>query len=386
MRYRDAAGKRRAKQFDKKADAVLFADTIKAEVRAGTHVAERDTVSVAKAADTWLEACRLGRDGREPVEASTLRQYRTHVRVHIVPRIGGLKLPYLTAQRAREFRDVDLLAAGVSRAMTKKILTSLSSLCGEAVARAWLTSNPCHGVTVVRSGRQKVATRIPTKDEVRRVLARAERWIEDAKVRPRGISRHSALRFSAMLHTIVATGMRLSEVRGASLADLQLDKLLYTVRQRADERCVIGAPKSAAGFRDLELSAAAGAWLVRWLSVAPKSVLVFPNGEGRAESMQAIYKRLWHPLLIQEGLASRDGEGRLQTAFSVHDLRHFHASLQIEGGLAAKELQVHMGHSSIQVTMDVYGHLFTDDDAAARRRATVTGAVDRLLAPEAVTA
>ncbi len=44
--------------------------------------------------------------------------------------------------------------------------------------------------------------------------------------------------------------------------------------------------------------------------------------------------------------------------FSLHDLRHTHASLAIAAGMNPKELQVRMGHASIQVTMDRYGHLF----------------------------
>lgn len=103
--------------------------------------------------------------------------------------------------------------------------------------------------------------------------------------------------------------------------------------------------------------------------------LLFGNGQGNAEGATNIYKRFWLPLLVECGLATQvktaGGGIEHQTRFSIHDLRHFHASLMIEAGMQARQLMEHMGHSSIGVTMDVYGHLFKDDVAKARRRALV---------------
>ena len=379
VRYRDASGRRRARQFDRKAEATAFGDTVMAEVRAGTHVPDRDTVTVSQAATTWLDACAAGRDGRDPVEPTTLRQYGQHVRLHIVPMLGGMRLAQLTPQRVRLFRDEDLLKGGRSRAMAKKVLVSLSAICGEARARGQLVVNPCDGVTVIRSSRGKAPAIIPSKDDVRRLLARAEAWTGQGGPLPR----HKALWFHTLLLFMVTTGTRLSEARGAAIADLDLARAVYAVRGRADERGVIGPPKSAAGVRDLELTSTLVAALERWLRVAPRSPHVFPDGEGRVVGMQSVYRKFWHPLLVACGLARKvitpDGGVEHETAFSVHDLRHFHASLQIEAGMQAKELQVHMGHASIQMTMDVYGHLFDDAGATARRRAIVVGAVDGLL-------
>jgi integrase len=50
----------------------------------------------------------------------------------------------------------------------------------------------------------------------------------------------------------------------------------------------------------------------------------------------------------------------------MHALRHACASLWIENGMNAKRIQKLMGHSTIQMTFDVYGHLFIDVDADQR--------------------
>jgi integrase len=60
---------------------------------------------------------------------------------------------------------------------------------------------------------------------------------------------------------------------------------------------------------------------------------------------------LFCPALVRAGLP---------TQLRFHDLRHTCASLLIAQGAHPKAIQAHLGHSSIQVTMDRYGHLFPD--------------------------
>lgn len=398
VRYRDESGKRRYKQFDRKKDADGFGNTITTEVREGRHVHDRDTITVAEGADLWLEACKRGRDGREPVEPSTLRMYDQHVRLHIKPLIGGLKFSHLTPLRVKAFRDHDMLEkGGRSRKMTKKVLASLSAICSELQGEGLLPKNPCDGITISTAGRHKQQVTIPTKAEVVAVVDRAREWIEAPpkaeamrggtvkQVQDR-ISRDRALWFYTMVKFIVGTGVRLSEARGAARAALSLRKGIYAVGQRADERGILGPPKSGSGFRELELSPGLVRDIEEWLKVAPADAeLLFGNGKDKPEGMSNIYGRFWLPLLVELGFATRtvDAAGRVkhETRFGIHDLRHFHASLQIEGGMQPKQLQEHMGHSSIQVTMDTYGHLFKDDEARAKRRAIIVGAVDGLLSP-----
>jgi integrase len=73
------------------------------------------------------------------------------------------------------------------------------------------------------------------------------------------------------------------------------------------------------------------------------------------------YKRCWLPLMRALDLIDGDGAGR----FRFHDLRHVAASLFIEQGWTPKRVMTIMGHSSIQMTFDLYGHLWTtpEDDA-----------------------
>src|SRR5262249_25424156 len=123
--YRDGAGKRRHKQFTRKAEAESFETKVRAEIAAGTHVADSASVTLQEAGDLWLT-----RADREGLEASTIRQYRQHVKHHISPLIGSTKLSRLTTPAVEKFRD-DLLKTR-SRALTRAVLTSLKGILKEA--------------------------------------------------------------------------------------------------------------------------------------------------------------------------------------------------------------------------------------------------------------
>jgi hypothetical protein len=93
--------------------------------------------------------------------------------------------------------------------------------------------------------------------------------------------------------------------------------------------------------------------------------LVFPNQKGGPlDRSDFLHRKLMvkkegsdKPEAIErfESVLTRAGLRRIR----FHDLRHTFASLSIEAGVDAKTLQGIMGHSSIIVTMDVYGHLYT---------------------------
>ena len=98
------------------------------------------------------------------------------------------------------------------------------------------------------------------------------------------------------------------------------------------------------------------------LPAGASSALVFPNGNGKVENHANIANRGFYPLQIAAGIVDRGGRPK----YGLHALRHFFASWAIEQGFSPKRLQALLGHSSIQMTFDRYGHLFPslEDDHA----------------------
>src|SRR4051812_30329165 len=85
--YFDQHGKRHIRTFGTKKAATAWLDETKIEVRKGVHTAPRASITVAVAGNAWLAQAKA--DG---LETSTVRQYRQHLELHIVPLIGDVKL------------------------------------------------------------------------------------------------------------------------------------------------------------------------------------------------------------------------------------------------------------------------------------------------------
>lgn len=341
--YSDQHGKRHLKTFPTRKAADDWLVKTRGEVRAGTHTAEHASITVAEAAKLWLDKCDL-----EGLERATLRPYRNHVDLYIGPRIGGQRLARLNTPAIEAFRDG--LLRDLSRPLARKVVGSLKAIIGEAQRRGLVAQNAAAPVKVDTKRREKarlaVGKDIPSKEQIQTMLGAVDdRW------RP-------------LLVTAVFTGMRSSELRGLPWDAVDLDRKVIHVRQRADQWGTIGAPKSAAGHREIPMTPMVANTLREWKLACPKGPagLVFPNGVGNVENHSNIIQRFFEPLQVAAGAVDADGK----PLYGLHALRHWFASWAIERGFSPKRLQALLGHSSIQMTFDVYGHLFPslEDDHA----------------------
>ena len=362
--YVDQTGKRRLKTFTKKKAADNFAATASVEIRAGIHTADSASKTIAEAGRLWLET-----GDKAGLERSTLAAYRQHLKLHIEPYLGNVKLSQLSAPMVREFEDT-LARGGMpegaepqprTRTMVRKVRVSLSSLLSDAQERGLVSRNVVRDLRRTRArgverkaerrqkGKLKIGLDIPTRDEIKAIVEAAKgRW------RP-------------ILLTAIFTGLRASELRGLRWADVDLEKRELHVRQRADRYSAIGKPKSEAGERTVPLTPIVANTLREWKLACPNSEagLVFPSTGGLVEHHKNIVERGLVPTMIAAGVAINDGEKIMRAKYTgLHALRHFYASWcinrRVDGGLElpAKVVQERLGHSSIIMTMDVYGHLF----------------------------
>jgi integrase len=163
-------------------------------------------------------------------------------------------------------------------------------------------------------------------------------------------------------------GLRSSELRGLRWSDVDLKAAELQVRQRADRYAKIGSPKSESGNRTIPLGPIVVNTLREWRLACPKGEmdLVFPNTLGKLWDHADIVSRYVWPTMVAAGVIDDKGEAKYT---GLHALRHFYASWLInrkaDGGLELplKVVQERLGHSSVVMTSDVYGHLFprTDD-------------------------
>jgi integrase len=353
--YFDQEGDRHIATFARKRDADEHSAKVRVDVRAGMHTAPSKSVTVTEASESWIK--RVAAEGRE---RGTLAQYEQHVRLHIAPRLGTCKLAHLTPAKVESFRD-DLLA-NLSRPMARKVLTSLRSLL-KAAKYAHVAADVAVGRGKRSERKPEVGRDIPTVGEVKRLIETAK---DDGRMR-------------ALLLTAALCGLRASELRGLRFTDLDLKGGELHVRQRADRYNTIGAPKSQSSTRSIPLAPEVMAALKVWKLACPKGELdlVFPTETGSIMYHKRMLDSLT-PVMVAAGVVDKHGGPK----YGLHAFRHFFASWCINrkanGGreLPAKVVQTLLGHSSIVMTLDRYGHLFPRGDD----RAELAEAASALLA------
>jgi integrase len=352
--YHDQHKTRHLKTFPTRKAAAAWLVETQGEVARGVHTPERASISVYEACQLWLK-----RGEVEDLERGTMRGYDALVRLHIGPTLGAVRLAQLSTPMLEAWRD--RLVARCARRLARKVLGTLKSILSEAQRRGLVAQNAALPVKVDTKRRNvkklEVGRDIPGKADVQRLLAMLTeaRW---ARHRP-------------LIVTAVFTGMRASELRGLPWSAVDFERRTITVRQRADEWGTIGMPKSAAGQREIPMSPTVLNTLREWQLDCPNGELdlVFPNTVGRVQPLSNIADRIWRPLQRKAGLVDAEGD----PLFNFHTLRHFAASLWIELGFTPKRLQSMLGHSSVQMTFDRYGHLFAspEDDHAKFARGEI---------------
>jgi integrase len=365
----DANGHRERRQFDSRKEADAFELATKSQMRAGTFRGDAAKFTVKNAADLFLEHC----DGRRRRgERMTRQNYKTmdgHIHNYICrdPKrhegrahpsrlknfdggIGSIKLSQLTARSVADFRD-SLRDAGVSVVTTRKILSTLQQLLQHAIGRDMVGVNVARGVKVIGrrdEGARKIVP--PTKEGMRALLAVADE------------------NFQVKLAFASSTGVRAGELHALRWHHLDLLKTEVKIETRVDAYGEEDVTKTAAGMRIIPLAQPLVLMLKGWkLRTKRKKAgdLVFPNRRGWYTGHDNMIKRKFLPLF--DALAKKHEEDPAQhpappARFNWHALRHFAVSCWIEAGLSPKTVQTFAGHSSLQVTMDRYGHLFKSDD------------------------
>jgi integrase len=239
----------------------------------------------------------------------------------------------------------------------------LGGIFKEARRRGLSNTAPTVGMDLDLPDREDPRPVIPTKAELNAII------------------NGSSGRWRPLVLVAIFCGLRASELRGLRWDNVDLEARRLSLTQRADASHRIGRLKSRAAYRSIPCPPMVLNALREWKLSCPKGDLdlVFPNGVGKVESHSNLIERGLDPILVAAGLITTrpalddsgkpviDVKGKPEAVvagkYGMHSLRHACASLWIESGYNPKQIQQLMGHSSIKVTYDVYGHLFADADA-----------------------
>lgn len=325
--------KRRRKTFDTLTGAKQWRTAALHDVRRGKLAESRPSTSVEEVCTAWLEAAHAGivrsRSG-DAYSSGTLRAYEKHLRLRVYPSLGSA--PFYRVRRVDLQDLVDRhLAAGVAPATIQPMLGALGAVYARALQRDEIEVSPSANVRLpsVRNGR----TRFATPKEAAALLAATP-------------DRDRPIWAAAMY-----AGLRRGELQALRWQDVDLagGTLLVargwnregptTTKNRGRRRVPI--------IPDLREHFAA-----QRLRQEPGVDLVFGLAQHRPFDADRLLKR-----------ADAAWEGAGLERLTLHDCRHTFASLLIDAGANAKALSVTMGHSSISITIDRYGHLMPGAEA-----------------------
>jgi integrase len=317
------------KTFKTKTAAKQWRNDAYAALRAGTTSANRSD-TLAAYAEQWMVDGRAGvvrnRSG-DPFKPSAIRTYDAHLRLHVLPALGHLRIREVTTRDVQNFID-RLVREGCASGTVDSALTPLRSMYRRAVIRGDAATNPAHGV-------EKPAVRPAT----RRIVPPSE---ADAML--------SALSTGdrPLWATAFYAGLRHGELAALRWEDVDLASGVLHVRRGWDEVEGEITPKSRKGIRDVPIPLVLRDDLVEHRMSIEGEGAVFPR---RIRSYTRAAAKRWR----EAGLAR----------LTLHETRHTYASLMIASGVNVKALSTYMGHANIGITLDLYGHLFPGNEAEA---------------------
>jgi len=306
-------------------------------------VIERQTV--AQYLDHWLEHTLKAK-----AKARSFESFSTITRLHIKPSLGRIQLHKLAPQHIQKLLD-EKSKAGLAPQTVTNIRTVLRSALTQAMKWSLVSRNSAALVNAPRIPHKRIEPLDP--EHARKLLETARGG-----------------RYEAIYVVALTLGMRRGEVLGLRWSDVDFDGRAIRVNQsmqrlstgssdkgkkselQATEtktdgsRRTIALPASVERALRAHRARQAQDRLVAGMSWKDQD-LVFTNRSGRA--IEPILLHRDYKVLLQKAC--------LPTTLRFHDLRHSAASLLLAQGVHPRAIMELLGHSSITVTMNVYGHV-----------------------------
>lgn len=287
------------------------------------------------------------------VSPSTYHKREYHVRLHLIPELGKKRLKDLQPRQIHNLYT-KMAREEFSTSTRRDVHTTLKMALKQAVRWGLITQNPVEFVDTPR----------------------ADARYEDEEVRALSDAQAVALfkatsqdRWSNYYQAAIRSGLRPGEMLGLQWGDLDLNSDPGSLRVRRTLGVSKGggtyfkAPKTPASRRTLALHwEATDALAAQKERLAAEGLptgaqdLVFPSKTGNPMSRNNLLQRHLKPALADAGLPE----------LTLHELRHTFASIMLhEWHVPSAVVQKMLGHDSITMTMDLYGHLMPDSQAQA---------------------
>jgi integrase len=289
-----------------------------------------------------VEAWKESWPGR--LSPTTAARYRSILDNYLLPEFGSKAIGRITHEVVQRY--VSRLAAdpSIAAGTTRNIYSALRAAMAKGVRLGMVKVNPCTNIDLPRSPREEML--FLEAHEVKAVAEAIDPF------------------YRVLVYTAAYTGMRAGELGGLQRRDLDLLRGTLHVRRAlldVDGQLSLG-PTKTHSTRTVSLPRFLRDMLAAHLAqpspggTGPEA-LVFPGRTGKPLRHNLFYKRHFKKAVALALPASKHG-------LRFHDLRHTCASLSIAAGAHPKLISARLGHGSVQITLDRYGHLFPSIEEA----------------------
>jgi integrase len=330
--YDRVTRKRIYRTFPTKAAAKAWRRDMQVKIARG-EVRAIDPTTIADAWALWLVKAQAGvirSRGGELYKPGVIHTYELSFKGRLLDQFGTTKVGALKRVQIQRYVD-ELIAEPLAAQTVRNTINALRVLLKWCVREELIPANPCDGLELPSGGvpRDNI---MPTREAISLlgVLEPADR---------------------AIYATAFFAGLRRGELQGLRWEDLDREARVIRVRQCWDARVKqFVKPKSKAGTRALGIPDVLVPYLVDMRLEYRLGGLVFGDGQ--------------RPFAAGP-LANRARAAWGHPGTGLHEARHTYASLMIAAGVNIKTISEWMGHSSVAITLDRYGHLLPGSAAAA---------------------
>ncbi|HEL1075706.1 TPA: site-specific integrase [Streptococcus equi subsp. zooepidemicus] len=297
-------------------------------------------------AELWLESYQL------TVKPQTFIATKRMLCNHLIPVFGALRLNKLSVNYIQNFiNDLssELVHYSVVHSINRRVLQY-------GVSLQLLPFNPARDVMLPKvPKKENKAIKFIAPEDLKALMAYMEKLA----------NKKFSYFFDYVLYSVLlATGCRFGEVVALEWSDIDLDNGTISITKNYSRLLkLIGTPKSKAGVRVISIDKKT-INLLRLYKNRQRQLFIETGARVSAVVFSTPLKEYQNMATRQESLDRRITEVGIPR-FTFHAFRHTHASLLLNAGISYKELQYRLGHATLAMTMDIYGHLSMDKEKEA---------------------
>ncbi|HEO6991495.1 TPA: site-specific integrase [Streptococcus agalactiae] len=297
-------------------------------------------------AELWLENYQL------TVKPQTFIATKRMLYNHLIPIFGTMKVDKLTVSYIQRFiNDLSnqLVHYGVVHSINRRVLQY-------GVSLQLLPFNPARDVMLPKvPKKENKAIKFIAPEDLKALMAYMEKLA----------NKKFSYFFDYVLYSVLlATGCRFGEVVALEWSDIDLENGTISITKNYSRLLkLIGTPKSKAGVRVISIDKKT-INLLRLYKNRQRQLFIETGTRVSAVVFSTPLKEYQNMATRQESLDRRITEVGIPR-FTCHAFRHTHASLLLNAGISYKELQYRLGHATLAMTMDIYGHLSMDKEKEA---------------------